>query len=251
MQVQSTLAQGHDGAQVVRVVLSDITERKHSEQALAQNERRLQTIRTRRSTASGWWIRRGGCWTSTMPIAPCPATAGKSSCGCGFRTWRPTRRNRSSPFTSHVSQPRARTVSRPATAARMDASSTLTSVRITWARMAGRFSVSAVTSPSASGARRRCGESEARYRAVFEHAPVGIFKSTGDDQVLFVNPAYVWIFGYDSPEKLVSYANEVGVARAIHWDPDERPRLVEQVVHSGDWQQFEAHYRRRNGSEMV
>ncbi len=93
-------------------------------------------------------------------------------------------------------------------------------------------------------------QSEARYRALFEHAPVAIFKTTSEDRLLFVNPAGARIFGYDSPEQYVSYANEVGVARASYWDPAERPRMVRQIVPSDGWQHYEAHYRRRDGSEM-
>ncbi len=92
-------------------------------------------------------------------------------------------------------------------------------------------------------------QNEALYRALFEHAPVGIFRSW-EDQALIVNPALARLFGYDSPEQFVALAREDGVASTIYRDPDERRRLVEAALRPGEWQQFENHYRRRDGSEM-
>jgi PAS domain S-box-containing protein len=93
-------------------------------------------------------------------------------------------------------------------------------------------------------------QSETQYRTLIEHAPVGICKSNSADRVLFVNPAFARILGYDSPEQFVTCANAAGVAKTLYWDPDERPRVIQQTLRSGEWQQFETHYRRRDGSEV-
>ena len=43
-------------------------------------------------------------------------------------------------------------------------------------------------------------EAEAKYRAIFENAVIGIFQSTPEGRLLSVNPALARMHGYDSPE---------------------------------------------------
>ena len=49
-------------------------------------------------------------------------------------------------------------------------------------------------------------ESEQKYRDLVENATVGIFSSTFDDRLLFVNKAFRNILNFDSEEKLMSYS---------------------------------------------
>ena len=47
-------------------------------------------------------------------------------------------------------------------------------------------------------------ESEANYRVLVDNAPVGIYKTTLDGRFLFANEACADIFGFESPEELMS-----------------------------------------------
>ena len=47
---------------------------------------------------------------------------------------------------------------------------------------------------------------EVSYRAFFDHALVGIFRTTADGRYLAVNQALADIYGYESPEALVARA---------------------------------------------
>ena len=94
-------------------------------------------------------------------------------------------------------------------------------------------------------------ESEAKYRNLFDHVPIGIFKSTVEGQVEYVNPAYARLFGYDSPEELVALVNQKGVAETIYVKPADRPRFVAEVLAGSNWHHFENRYLRKDGSEMI
>src|SRR5262245_45721195 len=47
-------------------------------------------------------------------------------------------------------------------------------------------------------------DAELRYRSIFENAIEGIFQTTPDGRYLSANPALARIYGYDSPEALMS-----------------------------------------------
>jgi len=86
-------------------------------------------------------------------------------------------------------------------------------------------------------------EAEARYRALFDGVPIGLYRSTPDGQLLDVNPALVQMLGYPDRETLLA-VNTIH----IYVDPEERRRwqtLVEQegVVHG-----FETQFRRYDGT---
>jgi len=52
------------------------------------------------------------------------------------------------------------------------------------------------------------GESEARYRDLFENVAEGIFTARADGRFVFVNPAMAAIFGYASPEEMIAAARD-------------------------------------------
>ncbi|MGO8684603.1 MAG: PAS domain S-box protein [Thermoleophilia bacterium] len=95
----------------------------------------------------------------------------------------------------------------------------------------------------------RLRESEARYRTVLENTPIGIFQSTSEGQIIYVNPAYVTIFGYDSPAEMIASVNRQGVAETLYEEPLKHRQFVNDVHDSGGgWQIHENRYRRRDGS---
>jgi len=95
-------------------------------------------------------------------------------------------------------------------------------------------------------------EREARYRSLFENAPVGIFYSTVEGKELSVNAEYARLFGYSSPEELLHIVNESTAAQVIFDRPEERARLVDDALKSvGTWIRTEQAYRRKNGTHVL
>jgi len=53
-------------------------------------------------------------------------------------------------------------------------------------------------------------KARAKYRDIFENAVEGIYRSVPAGQYTDVNPAFARIFGYDSPEELITAVNDIG-----------------------------------------
>ena len=58
--------------------------------------------------------------------------------------------------------------------------------------------------------RKRLTAGEASYRAFFEHAVEGIFRTTPEGHYLAVNQALAQIYGYGTPEKLMARLTDIG-----------------------------------------
>ena len=71
-------------------------------------------------------------------------------------------------------------------------------------------------------------EAEARYRGLFNHVPIGLFRSTPDGTFLDVNPALVQILGYPDRETLLATP-----AAALYPDPGTREQRRTQVERDG------------------
>lgn len=61
----------------------------------------------------------------------------------------------------------------------------------------------------AAGTRKRITAGEASYRAFFDHAVEGIFRTTAEGHYLAVNQALADIYGYDRPEDLVTGLTDI------------------------------------------
>src|SRR5262245_11504510 len=53
-------------------------------------------------------------------------------------------------------------------------------------------------------------QAEAKYRSIFENAVEGIFQTTSDGHYLSVNPALARIYGYETPEALMTSLTDIG-----------------------------------------
>ena len=53
-------------------------------------------------------------------------------------------------------------------------------------------------------------QAETKYRSIFENAVEGIFQTTPDGRYLSVNPALARIYGYETPEALISSLTDIG-----------------------------------------
>ncbi|WP_432738667.1 response regulator [Maridesulfovibrio sp. FT414] len=89
-------------------------------------------------------------------------------------------------------------------------------------------------------------ESEERLRVLYEAAPVGIFQSRPEGQYLYANKRLARMYGYGSPEELVSSVSSI--ASTIYADPEEREWVQVQLREQGRLIGYETRRRRKDGS---
>ncbi len=89
-------------------------------------------------------------------------------------------------------------------------------------------------------------EAEEKYRGIFENAIEGIFQSTPEGQFISVNPAMAQIFGYASPEEMLSLITDIG--EALYVDPARRVEFEQALKQNGIIRNFEIHQRRKDGT---
>lgn len=89
-------------------------------------------------------------------------------------------------------------------------------------------------------------QSERQYRNIYENAPVGLFHSTLDGQLLGCNPAFAKMLGYDSPEQVLTEIHDL--AGQVYVQRATRNKLIEQVGQDPSWVSLDiVDWRRRNG----
>jgi diguanylate cyclase (GGDEF)-like protein/PAS domain S-box-containing protein len=89
---------------------------------------------------------------------------------------------------------------------------------------------------------------EEKYRAIFEDAVVGIFRSTPDGRYIDVNPSMARMLGYDSPHKLI--ASITDISRQVYVDPDRRQELKRLLREQATVTNFEYEVLRKDGSKV-
>ena len=90
---------------------------------------------------------------------------------------------------------------------------------------------------------------EEKYRSIFENAVEGIFQSTVDGRFISVNPALAHIYGYDSPEEVVTNLTDI---RTQLWiDPNRRKELIRLLDENGVVKEFEVEIYRKDKSIAV
>jgi PAS domain S-box-containing protein len=87
---------------------------------------------------------------------------------------------------------------------------------------------------------------EARYRSIFENATEGIFRTTPEGRVVTANLALARMFGYQSPEEMISSVTDVG--RQVYVSPEKRLELMNLLQKQGAVQGFEEENYRKDGS---
>jgi hypothetical protein len=90
-------------------------------------------------------------------------------------------------------------------------------------------------------------DSEQRFRAIVDGAPVGIFQTTATGKLLHANPAFTRMAGYDTTEQLVEAVNRSTVAEVLYVDPSQRATFVAAAMQDGQWHRHTARFRRRDG----
>ena len=87
-------------------------------------------------------------------------------------------------------------------------------------------------------------EAERKYRELFEHSVVGLFRTHPDGHLLEANPAMARLLGYSTPADLLGNGRHVSEIYAV---PEERAPLVERIVTEGRLDRYELQMRHRDG----
>lgn len=88
-------------------------------------------------------------------------------------------------------------------------------------------------------------QAEAKYRSIFENAVEGIFQTTPDGRYLSVNPALARIYGYDTPEALIS--NLTDIRGQLYVDTSRRDTFARLLQEHNTVSGFESQVFRRDG----
>jgi PAS domain S-box-containing protein len=94
-------------------------------------------------------------------------------------------------------------------------------------------------------------ESERRYRAIIEDAPLGIARADRKGKLLRANPAFAGILKYDSTEELLETVNRSSIHEALFVDPERRETIIEEIFVGNSWHVFENRYRCKDGSVIT
>ncbi len=88
-------------------------------------------------------------------------------------------------------------------------------------------------------------ESRERYKALFDHSFVGIYRTTLDGKVLECNEALANMFRYESPEEI----REIS-AWDLYFDPRDREEVFSDAVRSNRFTNVERRMRRKDGTPI-
>ena len=88
--------------------------------------------------------------------------------------------------------------------------------------------------------------SDEKYRSLFQNASMGIFHSLPEGRFIQVNPTLAKMFGYASPEEMVTSITDINTE--IYVDTKKRSELLEATLKQEGWIYAENRYRRKDGS---
>jgi len=89
-------------------------------------------------------------------------------------------------------------------------------------------------------------KAEEMFRVIFENTPVGIFHATPEGRTLTVNPASADMMGYESPAEYI--ATIQNSAHDLFVDPSDRARFVARVEQQGTVRDYQCQFKRKDGS---
>lgn len=90
------------------------------------------------------------------------------------------------------------------------------------------------------------GQAEAKYRSIFENAVEGIFQTTPDGSYLTANPMLAKIYGYDSPEELITTLTDI--RHQLYVDTSRREDFIRLVQEQDAVWGFESQIYRKDSS---
>ena len=86
-------------------------------------------------------------------------------------------------------------------------------------------------------------ESEARFRNLFENAPIGIYRTTPDGRIVMANPALVRMLGFDSFDELA----QLDLERDVCGPRYRRAEFKQRIASDGQIVGLEAEWCRKDG----
>lgn len=89
-------------------------------------------------------------------------------------------------------------------------------------------------------------ESEEKYRSLTNRLPVGIYRTSRDGKILFANPAFVKMLGFNSPEELF-----VHPVQDFYVEPGEREKLLQHLKPGKEYYQSEIHLKKKDGTHII
>jgi PAS domain S-box-containing protein len=89
-------------------------------------------------------------------------------------------------------------------------------------------------------------QDEEKYRNIFENSLDGIFQSIPAGRFLTVNPALARIWGYESPEDLIS--SITNITHQVYVKPEQREEFMQLMDEYGEVEAFEFQAYRKDGS---
>ncbi|MEB3173930.1 MAG: SpoIIE family protein phosphatase [Cyanobacteriota bacterium] len=87
---------------------------------------------------------------------------------------------------------------------------------------------------------------EAKYRGIVENAVVGIYQTSLGGKYLTVNTRLAQIYGYDSPQALMTSLQDIQGQLYVH--PRRRQEFIETLQEEGSLRNFESQVYRRDGA---
>ncbi|MDD5168253.1 MAG: PAS domain S-box protein, partial [Syntrophales bacterium] len=87
--------------------------------------------------------------------------------------------------------------------------------------------------------------SEKKYRSLFEHIPIGLYRLSTDGRFLSANPHAAKILGYVSPEDLMQSVEDI--TTQIYWGSERREEAIRLLQEEGFIENFEVQYRHKDG----
>ncbi len=87
--------------------------------------------------------------------------------------------------------------------------------------------------------------SEEKFRVLFERAPMGIFQTTPPGEIRLINPSFASMFGYSSPEEMITESGGLTIKR--YFDPGDRERLKEILANEKTVRDYRIPMVRRDG----
>ncbi len=86
-------------------------------------------------------------------------------------------------------------------------------------------------------------ESELRFRKMFEDAPVGVFRTTQEGEIVFANTALAKMLGYESVEDI----KNMNVENKGYINNGDRKKFIEEIFEKKKVHAYELKWRKRNG----
>ena len=91
-------------------------------------------------------------------------------------------------------------------------------------------------------------QAEEKYRGIFEESIAGIFQTSPDGRLLSINPALARMYGYDSPDEIISARRDIG--RQTYVDPERREEFKRIMEVQDTVENFEYEVYKKDGTRI-